>query len=225
MSQFFDDADAVARYAEGPRRLVPGHDALLTMSEVLLSECLAETASLLVIGAGGGLEMAHFAQSHPQWHFTGVDPSAKMLALAASTMGALADRATLINGYASDAPHGPFDAATCLLTLHFVPVTEKLATLKAIRARLKPGAPFVIAHHSVPGDAVEREQWFLRFAAFGTRSGVFAGNAHAAATRIAAELPILSPQEDEALLVQAGFNPVRQFYAAFTFRGWVCAAV
>lgn len=38
MSQFFDDADAVARYAEGPRRLVPGHDALLTMSEVLLSD-------------------------------------------------------------------------------------------------------------------------------------------------------------------------------------------
>jgi tRNA (cmo5U34)-methyltransferase len=225
MSQFFDDADAVARYAEGPRRLVPGHDALLTMTEVLLSERLSQSANLLVIGAGGGLEMAHFAQAHPQWHYTGIDPSAKMLALAASTLGQLADRATLINGYAADAPQGPFDAATCLLTLHFVPVTEKLATLQAIRSRLKPGAPFVIAHHSVPGDPAERAQWFLRFAAFGTRSGVFAGNAHAAATKIAAELPIVSPAEDAALLVRAGFSNVHQFYAAFTFRGWVCTAL
>ena len=37
-------------------------------------------------------------------------------------------------------------------------------------------------------------------------------------------LPVLSPEEDEALLSQAGFGSVTPFYAGFTFRGWVASA-
>jgi tRNA (cmo5U34)-methyltransferase len=37
-------------------------------------------------------------------------------------------------------------------------------------------------------------------------------------------LPILSADEDEALLRDAGFSDVALFYAGFTFRGWVAAA-
>ena len=36
-----------------------------------------------------------------------------------------------------------------------------------------------------------------------------------------ANLPALSPEQDEALLREAGFTDVRLFYAGFTFRGWV----
>jgi tRNA (cmo5U34)-methyltransferase len=38
---------------------------------------------------------------------------------------------------------------------------------------------------------------------------------------MAERLPILSPDEDEALLHEAGFSDVALFYAGFTFRGWV----
>ena len=34
-------------------------------------------------------------------------------------------------------------------------------------------------------------------------------------------LPVLSPEQDEALLRDAGFADVALFYAGFTFRGWV----
>ena len=34
-------------------------------------------------------------------------------------------------------------------------------------------------------------------------------------------LPVLSPEEDEALLRAAGFSDVELFYAALTFKGWV----
>jgi tRNA (cmo5U34)-methyltransferase len=32
---------------------------------------------------------------------------------------------------------------------------------------------------------------------------------------------ILSPEQDEAVLREAGFSDVTLFYAAFTWRGWV----
>ncbi len=35
------------------------------------------------------------------------------------------------------------------------------------------------------------------------------------------QLPVLSPDRDEALLREAGFSGVELFYAAFRFRGWV----
>lgn len=41
------------------------------------------------------------------------------------------------------------------------------------------------------------------------------------AATLAASLTILSPEEEEALLHEAGFREVRQFYAALTLRGWV----
>ena len=37
-------------------------------------------------------------------------------------------------------------------------------------------------------------------------------------------LPFLSPEDDEALLREAGFAGVILFYAALTFRGWVAYA-
>lgn len=61
----FADRDAVARYADGPRRLVPGHDSLLVMTDLLLAEKLADQGRVFVLGAGGGMEMAQFARSHP----------------------------------------------------------------------------------------------------------------------------------------------------------------
>jgi tRNA (cmo5U34)-methyltransferase len=34
-------------------------------------------------------------------------------------------------------------------------------------------------------------------------------------------LPLLSPDQDEALLRDGGFVDIGLFYAGFTFRGWV----
>ena len=130
----FADPQAVARYAEGPPRLVPGFDGLQRMAEVLIAERAPDDARLLVLGAGGGLELRAFAQARPGWTFDGVDPAAEMLRLAERTLGPLAARARLHEGYIDDAPEGPFDAATCLLTLHFVTPEARRRTLAAVRA-------------------------------------------------------------------------------------------
>jgi tRNA (cmo5U34)-methyltransferase len=52
-------------------------------------------------------------------------------------------------------------------------------------------------------------------------SGVPAANAESAIAAISERLPVLSPEQDEALLRDAGFADVDLFYAGFTFRGWV----
>jgi tRNA (cmo5U34)-methyltransferase len=217
----FSDPQAVARYAEGPVRLVPGFHALQQMTALLLAESVPDEGHVLVLGAGGGLELKVFAEVQPGWHFVGVDPSAEMLKVAEATLGPLASRVDLIEGYIDTAPEGPFDGATCLLTLHFLPAEERLHTLRELRRRLKPGAPLVVAHHSFPQTEHEKVRWLDRYAAFAVSSGISTSNASNAIEAIGARLPLLAPEQDVALLREAGFEAVELFYAGFTFKGWV----
>ena len=219
----FDDPAAVARYAENPPRLVPGFSDLQRMTRLLLAEAAPADGRILVVGAGGGLELGAFAEAQPGWRFVGVDPSAEMLKLARLTLGPLAERVELTEGYIDSAPEGPFDGASCLLTLHFVPLAERLATLKEIRRRLKPGAAFVVAHHSLP-DGPARGVWLDRFAAFAADNGVDLDKASGGARALGERLPILTPEVEIDLLRAAGFVDPQLFYAAFTFRGWVARA-
>jgi tRNA (cmo5U34)-methyltransferase len=209
----FCDPQLVARYAEGPPRIVPSFDAMQRMTTFLLAERVPDDGRVLVIGAGGGLELKAFAEAHPGWTFDGIDPSAEMLKLAERTLGSLAARATLHQGYTEDAPGGPFDGATCLMTLHFLSLEERQRTTAEVHRRLKPGAPFVVAHFCIPqGD--ERAVWLSRYA-------TYAGIDPDQAAAIDSYLTILSPEQDEAILRAAGFSNVSLFYAGFTFRGWV----
>jgi len=220
----FTDAAAVARYAEGPPRLVPGFADLHRMTALLLAERTPPDARVLVLGAGGGLELRSLAQAQPGWTFVGVDPAAEMLDLAKQSLGPLASRVHWHHGYLADAPTGPFDAATCLLTLHFVEVAERERTLREMHRRLQPGAPLVVAHFSIPQGTAQRATWLARYAAFAVSNGVEPSQAEAARAAIETRLPILSPEEDEAMLQAAGFQDVGLFYAGLAFRGWIAYA-
>ena len=215
----FSDAAVAARYADKPPRQVPGFHDLHTMAVVLLSRHVPEAGRVLVLGAGGGLEIRAFAAARPGWRFDGVDPSAEMFDLAVATTSQWNDRITYLRGTVDVAPDGPYDGAVCLLTLHFIPPDERLEVLRALRRRLRPGGPLVVAHHSIAAE--DREFWLEHYAGFAAEKGIAAMRAQNASAAIATQLPLLSPDEDEALLREAGFAPVRLFYAAFTFRGWI----
>lgn len=223
MSTFHDSA-AVADYAERPVRQVPGFHALQRMAGLLLAERVPEDGRVLVLGAGGGLELKAFAEAQAGWSFVGVDPSAPMLALAKETLGALGPRVDLIEGVIDAAPSVAFDGATCLLTLHFLTAEERLHTLRELRRRLKPGAPLVVAHHSIPLSPEEKVRWLRRYAAFGMSSGIPEADALRAIDAIGERLPLLSPEQEVALMAQAGFEGIELFYAAFSFKGWVAYA-
>ena len=217
----FSDPRAVAHYLDGPPKLVPGFSDLHRMAQVLLAERAPFDARVLVLGAGGGLELQAFAESQPGWIFDGVDPSAEMLELALDTVGEHASRVALHEGYADVAPDGPFDAAVCLLTMHFMPTCERRHALREIRRRLHRGAPFVVAHMSFGQEEDERALWLARDEAYAVASGAGAEEARHRREVIERVMPVLAPEQDEALLREEGFKNVSLFYAAGVFRGWI----
>lgn len=220
----FNDAKAVSSYADKTSRLVPGYADLQKMAALLAAEQAPEDANVLVVGAGGGGELKAFAQAYPQWRFVGVDPAKAMLDLAEAALGPLLSRVQLHHGYVDTADQGPFDAATCLLTLHFLTAEERRHTLAEIHRRLKPGAPFVMAHMSFSQTPGEREVWLSRYVAFASASGVNPEDARTAATAIGEKLPFMAPEDEESLLAEAGFKGTQLFYAGLMFRGWVTYA-
>lgn len=222
--KFFSDRTAVANYHDGPPRFLPGIYALRTMTSILLAEKAPDDARVLVLGAGGGMELKVLALAHPGWSFVGVDPALPMLDLAQRTLGPLMSRVELVQGYIEDAPSGPFDAATCLLTLHFLDAPTRLRTVRAIHDRLKPGAPFVAAHSSFPQDPSSRSVWLERYGAYAVASGVDPQQAAGAREAVATNLSLLDPEQDEEILRESGFSAPEMFFAALTWRGWIAHA-
>ncbi|WP_185983761.1 class I SAM-dependent methyltransferase [Aureimonas mangrovi] len=205
----FADAASVAGYAERPPRQVPGFADLHRMAALLLAEHAPPDGRVLIVGAGGGLELKALAELQPAWRMTGVDPSAVMLDLARKTLGEGPRAVDLVHGTVEELPLEPFDGATCILVMHFLDEDTRRETLAGVHARLRPGARLVLVHHSF--DRGEASTWLARYAAY---AGVPYPHGMLA-------LPVLSPDEDEALLRAAGFEDVDLFYAGFSFRGWV----
>lgn len=214
-------AGEAGTYAERVSRHVPALEDLHRMTGLLLAERVPDTGRVLVLGAGGGMELRALAERHPGWRFDGVDPSSAMLDQARETLGALADRVTLHNGYIDDAPVEPFDGAVCLLTLHFLFREERLRTLRQLSRRLRPGAPLVVAHHSFPKEDGQDDLWLRRNADLLISRGVPSSRVEQGIATMKARLPVLTPDEDEAVLRKAGFGSVQLFFAAFTFKGWI----
>lgn len=218
----FMDATAMANYATETPRKVPGLADLHRMTTLLLDEQAPAASHVLVVGAGGGLELVSLAAARPNWRFTGVDPSPAMLDLAREAVAPFAGRVQLVNGLVDQAPVGPFDGATCLLVLHFLDRSERLRTLREIRRRLRRGARLVVAHHAPPEG--HRERWMARSVAFGSEARADSASAAAAGRLMTERLSLLSAHEEEELLRSSGFVEVEPFYAALSFRGWVAVA-
>lgn len=113
---------AAESYDERFKKISPIRDNLDFLIRLVLDDLPAE-ARILCVGVGTGTEIVELANAHPQWRFTGLDPSASMLDVCRSKLSqnGLGDRCELVNGYVSDLPpSGTFDAVLCLLVTQFV---------------------------------------------------------------------------------------------------------
>lgn len=211
-------------YAEMAMRQVPGLGGLHRMTDLLLAERVPERGRVLVLGAGGGMELSNLAGAHAGWQFDGVDPSESMLDAARAATADCRERVVLHCGTIGIAPEGPFDGATSILTFHFIPLEERLETLRQLHRRLKPGAPLVLAHMSFAQDAASRDIWMRRHAAFAVSNGVDKAQAESGRQAMLERLHLLSPDREEAMLAEVGFRGASLFFAGFDFRGWVAYA-
>lgn len=214
--------DHARRYDDTIRRVIPGYDALHSMTGVLLRDAIGDDGRILVVGAGTGAELLALGEMGPQWRFTACDPAPDMLAVARERLAGhpVEARAALHACIADDLPAGEsaFDAATCLLVMHFLPDDgSKLALLKSIAARLKPGAPLILADmHEDP--ASERWQRILRaWAGWQKTNGIDPVMVERGLEHVRRSVHFVPRARLEALFDEAGFEPSMDFWHAFQF--------
>lgn len=134
-------------YEKGIRRTLPSYDAMLRLIQTFYHSTLPDKADMLIVGAGSGNEILQLADGRPDWSFTGIDPSESMLSIAKERLHTLPNTLSFHQGtiLGTQLPSIKYDAASCVLVLHFIlGYEEKLSTLEEIARHLKPGAPFVL---------------------------------------------------------------------------------
>jgi tRNA (cmo5U34)-methyltransferase len=214
-------------YDRGPRWFIPGYEASHAMAAVLLRDRIGENGRILVVGAGGGIELSAFAREATGWTFTGVDPSAEMLSRAKQKVeeAGAEDRVSLIRGTVDEAPRDTFDAATAFLALHFVPDDgARLRALREIHSRLKPEAPFLMINGCADMESPSFAEVQRLYAAFGRRNGAPEEIIEAALRMQRENVHLLPPEREEALLAEAGFRDTRLFYVGMWVFGWLATA-
>lgn len=222
--QKLPDLDDYAKLAE---QFIPGRQAIFAIVEAAFLELLPKDAArILVVGAGGGEDILRLGQGNPAWSFVGVDTYEPMVALARKRLaGTPVGARSAVHAVSLDSlEDGAFDAATCILTAHFVPDDgAKLAFFQAIRQRLKPGAPLAIVDGvGVSGD--ERTELLRRiWMRHAVRNGVAEEVAVSNAENFR-KVAVVSEQRQESLLTSAGFERLTPIFRGLAIKGWLAFA-
>jgi len=226
-NEFDRNPALTANYERAPRLFIPAYDASHAMAAVLLKDHVCDGGHIMVVGAGGGVELSVFARECAGWKFTAIDPSHEMLKLArmkAESTGALA-RVSWVQGTVDDAPRERHDAATAFLSLSFIPDDgHRLQTLREIHSRLKPGAYFLMITHCTDKNAPRYEDDLRVYAAFARRSGATEEMIEAALRMQRETLHPVSREREEEMLADAGFYDIEIFYAGLMVCGWIARA-
>ena len=219
------DMEMAREYDKGIRRALPTYDAMFRMIQSFLRANIQDHAKVLVVGAGGGNEIVTFGKANPTWIFAGVDPSEAMLevALQKAKDEGIEDRVTIHTGTIEQVEFtGKFNAATCLLVLHFVEtVEEKLSLLKMVKENLEPGSPFVLV--SMFGDQSKPEfdeRMNLWKSIWLDLTDLTKEDVEGMEESVR-ELSFIPADQMENLLEQAGFERVTQFFSTTLFGGWI----
>lgn len=220
------DTSRASEYARQSRIALAGYDACHDLAACMLAASLgSRPANILVVGAGGtAQEIIAMAELEPQWRFTAVDPSVPMLETATAQLQAndLLNRTQVHLGHVEDLPAAAsFDAATLIGVLHHLNGDEpKRQILQAIQARLKPGAPLIVAgnHYAYASQPLLLQAWGQRW----RQQGASAEEVKAKLGKILQGAdPPHSEAAVQALLHEAGFGEATRFFSSLFWGAWL----
>ncbi|WP_438282100.1 class I SAM-dependent methyltransferase [Pseudomonas alabamensis] len=221
------DASRASEYAQQSRIALAGYEACHELSACMLAASLGEGrhAHVLVVGAGGtAQEILAMAHLEPRWRFTAVDPSPSMLEAARQRLASHEVQARtewVLGPVETLTSMTRYDAATVIGVLHHVPGDEaKHRLLGAIQARLKPGAPLIVAcnRYAYASQPLLLDAWGQRW----RQHGASADEVQAKLGKI---LQGADPPHTEAavqrLLSEAGFGEAVPFFSSLFWGAWL----
>ena len=220
--------EMATEYDKGVRRTLPTYDSMFRLVQAYLRANTTPRPNVLVVGAGGGTELATFGTANPTWTFTAVDPAPSMLELARMKANQfnMADRVEFIEGTIDEVEGSQLhDAATCMLVLHFIAdVDDKLRQLKSIRQRLKQGAPFVIATMFGNINDPAFDELFSLWKSYWLDTTNMTTAEMDEMEITVRQLSFIPEEEIVRLLQEAGFGKIAKFFSTNMFGGWICKA-
>ncbi|MGU3349060.1 SAM-dependent methyltransferase [Pseudomonas monsensis] len=221
------DTSRANEYARQSRIALAGYDACHDLAACMLAATLGPLrgAKVLVVGAGGtAQEIIAMAALEPDWRFTAVDPSAPMLEAATQQLQAndLLGRTDVHLGHVEDLPaQASFDAATLIGVLHHLNGDDaKRQILRSVQARLKPGAPLIVAgnHYAYASQPLLLQAWGQRW----RQQGASAEEVKAKLGKILQGAdPPHSEAAVQALLHEAGFGEATRFFRSLFWGAWL----
>lgn len=221
------DTSRANEYARQSRIALAGYDACHDLAACMLAATLGPLrgAKVLVVGAGGtAQEIIAMAALEPDWCFTAVDPSAPMLEAATQQLQAndLLGRTDVHLGHVEDLPaQASFDAATLIGVLHHLNGDDaKRQILRSVQARLKPGAPLIVAgnHYAYASQPLLLQAWGQRW----RQQGASAEEVRAKLGKILQGAdPPHSEAAVQALLHEAGFGEATRFFSSLFWGAWL----
>lgn len=220
------DTLRASEYARQSRIALAGYDACHDLAACMLAASLgSRPANILVVGAGGtAQEIIAMAALEAQWRFIAVDPSAPMLQTATEQLQGhdLLHRTQVHLGHVEDLPaDAQFDAATLIGVLHHLPGDDaKRQILQSIQARLRPGAPLIVAgnHYAYASQPLLLQAWGQRW----RQQGASAQEVQAKLGKILQGAdPPHSEAAVQALLHEAGFGEATRFFNSLFWGAWL----
>jgi tRNA (cmo5U34)-methyltransferase len=210
-------------YDERFRKISPIRDNLDFLVRIVLDDLPAE-ARVLCVGVGTGTEIVELANAHPQWRFTGVEPSAPMLDVCRRKLvkNGLMGRCELVHGYVSDLPPGGgFDTVLCLLVTQFVTdAAERQKMFDDMARQLRTGGYLINAEISDDMSSPEFRDIIEKWKAMHRHAGATAQEAENIANVLAQHVAVEPPSAIERYLRNCGFSRPVQFFQSLLIHAW-----
>lgn len=224
MSNIDFDLKKAAHYDDLARKVVIGYDQLFIMVLSLLVEKQNESANVLIVGCGTGMELKIFGNIMTNWRLTGVDPSEEMIKISKAKIASdgLSNRVTLHHGFVESLSEAEeYDAATLIFVLRFIPdAKRKLLLFQNIAKRLRSGAKLIIVDQygdpGIDGFQYMSKAW-KNFMKLGGTPAELVNKIMVQAI----EQNFVTERELQKLLLEAGFEKITRFYNSFVHGGWV----
>ncbi|MEQ8932133.1 MAG: class I SAM-dependent methyltransferase [Nitratireductor sp.] len=193
------------------------------LAHALIASHGEKAPQVLIVGAGGGREIAEFRNSDAIGGITAIDPSPRNLEMARTVAGAsgASPEVNFIVGTADDLPGGvTFDVVTSLLVMHHLPDDgTKQEYLRGLCRRLAPGGRLI--HADVCFD--ESAKFYNQIPAFLAHAEILGVSAAAARLELEAipTLPVVSGDRTRTLFAEAGLTEPQEVFRTLWYRCWV----